>query len=279
VPAPPPALARQYELVGDAGKVRRQLHSGAHRPWARVPPKSPLTRNSPPCAQKNGEKKLRSQLCRTPEWCSSAAREAAAAQLAAAEPGLAAALRARQCARLSKRDMIALLAHWRYCSDLWRARGNRSARPLPGAPHAAADVDADASADSFTHGAPVAAARTRASRSAAGAAAAPAHAAHPHGVAVAPVPPVAEPGFGDSGPLSPPEVWRFIGAVLRPLSAEALRGLAGPEARDVAEVDAEAARAFALELAGLRMAESYAAQCVCADRSCMLTHPAVSVIC
>jgi hypothetical protein len=27
--------------------------------------------------QKNGEKKLRALLCRTPEWCSSAARDAA----------------------------------------------------------------------------------------------------------------------------------------------------------------------------------------------------------
>ena len=44
---------------------------------------------------------------------------------------MAAALRARKCSLLRKRDLISLAHMWQYASDLWRPRGNRPARQLP----------------------------------------------------------------------------------------------------------------------------------------------------
>lgn len=93
--APHPRDAPRYELVGDAGR-------------------------------KNGEKKLRSLLCRTAEWASSDARDAAAEALQAVLPRLADALRARASYMLSKQLLFALLGFWAYRSDAWRRRGNRT---------------------------------------------------------------------------------------------------------------------------------------------------------
>lgn len=99
--APHPCEAARFELVGDAGR-------------------------------KNGEKKLRSLLCRTAEWASSDARDAAAEALQAVLPRLADALRARASYMLSKQLLFALLGFWAYRSDAWRRRGNRTQRqPAP----------------------------------------------------------------------------------------------------------------------------------------------------
>ena len=75
--APPhPRDASRYELVGDPGR-------------------------------KNGEKKLRSALTRTPEWASSDARDAAADALRPVLPRLAEALHARASYMLSKQLLLA----------------------------------------------------------------------------------------------------------------------------------------------------------------------------
>ena len=76
---PPPGVAESYQLVGDPGK-------------------------------KNGEKKLRGLLNKTPEWNCSAVREAEAVK-AEARPGnesrdLAVALRAKSCASLRKCHLL-----------------------------------------------------------------------------------------------------------------------------------------------------------------------------
>jgi hypothetical protein len=93
-PPPPLEEAALYELVGDPGR-------------------------------RNGEKKLRSLLTRTDEWCSSESRGAAAAELQGRFPKLASSLLARSSGSLSKELMLALLAQWGYKSDLWARRGNR----------------------------------------------------------------------------------------------------------------------------------------------------------
>ncbi len=92
-------------------------------------------------AQKNGEKKLRAQLTRTPEWRSAAAREALAARLhAAGDVDFAAALRRPDASALRKRHLFALARAWGYASDVWRARGERA----PAAPRASAAAEAPA---------------------------------------------------------------------------------------------------------------------------------------
>ena len=69
---------------------------------------------------REGEKRLRQMLARTPEWADAVAREAAAL-LAEAEgiPDLADALRKRSLAALRKRSFLALCRSWGYRSDVW----------------------------------------------------------------------------------------------------------------------------------------------------------------
>jgi hypothetical protein len=233
----------------------------APRRRSRAPARPPAR---PPRPQKNGEKKLRALLTRTPEWCSSTARDAAAEALADAAPVLAAALRTRQCSRLTKADLFALAAHWRYASDLWRARGNRPARPLPAPPQAAAaplplpqqrqpsqqlraDADADTaeSAGEAPQSAPDAAADARR--------AVQPWQPPPHAAAAAAAAPGRELG---GGALHPDAVWCHIGTRLRPLSAAVGRALAGPAARAEAARDAATARLFAQELPTLQGLEA-----------------------
>ena len=98
-----------------------------------------------PCApdptrsQKNGEKKLRALLCRTPEWADAAARAAVAAQCDAAacddESGafatLAAVMRgADTSASLRKSHLLMLARCWRYQSSLWVRKETRKRMPL-----------------------------------------------------------------------------------------------------------------------------------------------------
>ena len=80
--------------------------------------------------KKDGEKRLRALLARTPEWLSGAARDAAA-DAHARMPGatcLVAALRARHSAELRKADLLTLCRHWRYASDVW---GRKSDGRMP----------------------------------------------------------------------------------------------------------------------------------------------------
>jgi hypothetical protein len=348
--------------VGDVGKVRlrsarrggravrsrARRHSGherrtsapAHTPRRDATAPRSLTRalpaRPPARAQKNGEKKLRAQLTRTPEWCSSAARDAAvrpktfvhcllfvamsrrflsllfafalarcahawlpppaadtraracvrrlcvcAAQadaLSAAFPALGSALRSRQCSRLTKRDLFELCAYWAYASDLWRARGNRPARPLPaGACTAAAAAAAAVPTPPLQQQPPRGDSAAGGSRSGdddtdssavrgggggvkseGGAAAA---AAAPLSIAWLPSPYDGAGSGGDElcfrslaagGSLDAGALWAHIGLRLRPLSAAAGRGAAGPAARAVAARDAAAARLFARELPHMR---------------------------
>ncbi len=89
----------------------------------------------------SGEKRLRALLCATPEWQSGAAREAAAARLAAAGHALtAAALERRESNALRKADVFRLCRLWRYKSDVWQraappaaraASADSSSPPLP----------------------------------------------------------------------------------------------------------------------------------------------------
>ena len=69
---------------------------------------------------REGEKRLRHLIARTPEWGDAVAREAAAL-LAEAEgiPELSDALRRRSLASLRKRSFLALCRSWGYRSDVW----------------------------------------------------------------------------------------------------------------------------------------------------------------
>jgi hypothetical protein len=81
--------------------------------------------------KKDGEKRLRALLARTPEWLSGAARDAAA-DAHALQPGaarLVAALRARHSAELRKADLLALCRHWRYASDVWGRKSDGRVPP------------------------------------------------------------------------------------------------------------------------------------------------------
>ena len=75
--------------------------------------------------QRNGEKKLRSLLTRTPEWGSSNARQAAAAAFGARHAKLAQVLETRHASDLNKEMLIMLCHFWGLRCDLWRLRGNR----------------------------------------------------------------------------------------------------------------------------------------------------------
>jgi hypothetical protein len=192
-------------------------------------------------AQKNGEKKLRAHVTRTPEWASSAAREAAvraapprhahitaspvltttqtlfpqARALRPQAPRLADALLARQCALLNKGDLLLLCAHWRYRGDVWRERGNRPSRPPP-----------------------------------------------PQRPQLAPSPPLplcaaAPPAPG--APLCASDVWAHIGTTLRPLSCRSVSLLIGSAARARAHADADAAALFAHGGAALAAQEAFMA--------------------
>jgi hypothetical protein len=78
-----------------------------------------------PRRKRNGEKRLRSLLTRTAEWRSSAVRLLAASAVEATNSSLAAALRKRSSADLSKACMLRLLDLWGYKCNLWEPRGNR----------------------------------------------------------------------------------------------------------------------------------------------------------
>jgi hypothetical protein len=70
---------------------------------------------------KNGEKKLRSLLCRTAQWSNADAREATAVRADAnGMPDMASALRGRDSSALRKRHFFALCRDWGYRSDVWR---------------------------------------------------------------------------------------------------------------------------------------------------------------
>ena len=122
-PAPPEGEEAQYELLSNVS------------------------------GKKNGEKRLRSQLSRTPEWRSMAERERLARACDAAGPGraaLARALRVGHCSLLRKSDLLYLARAWGYRSDIWGLRKERRVRgPLPEAtsfsavvPHGAAAANA-----------------------------------------------------------------------------------------------------------------------------------------
>ena len=80
--------------------------------------------------KKNGEKRLRSYLSRTPEWLNPQRRAQAAD---CAEPGgeqwarLVASLRNRRAVDLRKADLLFLCRLWGYRSDIWRSRRGRGA--------------------------------------------------------------------------------------------------------------------------------------------------------
>ena len=81
--------------------------------------------------KKDGEKRLRALLARTPEWLSGAARDAAA-DAHARQPSatrMVAALRARHSAELRKADLLALCRHWRYASDVWGRKSDGRVPP------------------------------------------------------------------------------------------------------------------------------------------------------
>ena len=90
-------------------------------------------------SQKNGEKKLRALLCRTPEWADAAARAAVAESCDAAaaddESGafatLAAVMRgADTSASLRKSHLLMLARCWGYQSSLWVRKESRKRMPL-----------------------------------------------------------------------------------------------------------------------------------------------------
>ena len=95
-------------------------------------------------ADRIGERVLRAQLCRTPEWQDDETRNAAAAHAdAAGLSALAAVLRGRNSPALRKRDFFKLCRFWSLRSDVWRRSpvAALSAAP-PHPPAAAADVAA-----------------------------------------------------------------------------------------------------------------------------------------
>ena len=134
--------------AGDLGQC------GALRQWRCLDARhgsGPCPRCSPPPADadaerfalrgdaksgREGEKRLRHLLARTPEWADPVAREAAAL-LAEAEgiPDLPEALRKRSLAALRKRSFLALCRAWNFKSDIWAPLEPRGA---PGARRAAA---------------------------------------------------------------------------------------------------------------------------------------------
>lgn len=106
-----------------------------------------LTRCSLRPAQKNGEKRLRRQLTRTPEWQSKQHRLAMADLadgMGADYAPLAAVMRGRaNCSTLRKCHLLLLARAWAYTSCLWQRR-----RPGPGMPAAAAAGGAECAAAS-----------------------------------------------------------------------------------------------------------------------------------
>jgi len=103
---PAPALEEEkaYELVGDPGL-------------------------------KNGEKKLRARILRTPEWESHDTRTALADELDAASPDpgssdarLARALRKKDVPSLRKAHLLALARRWGIASDIWLKKGEATRR-------------------------------------------------------------------------------------------------------------------------------------------------------
>jgi hypothetical protein len=96
---------------------------------------------------KNGEKQMRAQLCRTPEWADAHAREAAAVRAdASGMPELGVALRARDVTALRKRHFFALCRDWQLRSDVWR-----SMRDIHGRDDAAQPAAARAAAAGEAH--------------------------------------------------------------------------------------------------------------------------------
>jgi hypothetical protein len=88
-----------------------------------------------------GQKRLRALLCRTREWNSAAARAQLAALCdasaglstavgAASHLALAAALRAKRSAALTKPQMMRMARAWGYASDLWRRHGRASRKRM-----------------------------------------------------------------------------------------------------------------------------------------------------
>jgi hypothetical protein len=197
------------------------------------------------CARRGG-----AAHARTCVRCAHAAAEAKSAPTQAlvierTSPALAAALRVRHSSRLKKSDIFLLLSHWRYASDLWRARGNRPARP-PAAAGAAAAASLRAHADD----------EDDARSGAAGVLSLPPPAPPASLACVCRTWGVLEPG---SGAAPPAALWAYVGDTLRPLASAVARGLAGPAARALAAQDAAAARLFARELPTLLAAEAQAA--------------------
>lgn len=89
--------------------------------------------------QRTGERRLRSLVSRTPEWCSLEERLRVAGLCASRRPRLAAALRSRQSAELRKGDLLWLCALWGYRSHVWARKkdgpgGGRRAVPAEPAP-------------------------------------------------------------------------------------------------------------------------------------------------
>ncbi len=69
--------------------------------------------------KKNGEKKLRALIARTPEWCSQTSR-AYAASKCPSRSRLAKVLKSRLASELRKSDLLFLSRVWRFKSSVWR---------------------------------------------------------------------------------------------------------------------------------------------------------------
>jgi hypothetical protein len=155
-PPPDEADTADYVLRGDKGAARvggRRAITYAYgtrpswtRGWRLMIVPRPGARRADARAgarthgagQKNGERRLRSQLCRTREWHCAESREAAAAQLvggathshaaAADVSNLVNALRTRNVAIMRKADFFMLCRLWRLRSDVWRSARAEPAR-------------------------------------------------------------------------------------------------------------------------------------------------------
>ena len=81
----------------------------------------------------SGTKRLRRAVLLTPEWNTTADREAAATLVdAAGDPhGVARVLRGKLSRELSKPQLLLLCSTWRYRSDLWAPKGDTCRKRAP----------------------------------------------------------------------------------------------------------------------------------------------------
>ena len=138
---PGPSTATSLQLLG--GAHVRCLDASHLQPCSQcTPPPADVELDdfelrSDTVGKRNGERRLRSLLSRTPEWCSLEERTRVA-ELCEGQPAfarLAASLRARQSAELRKGDLLKLCRMWNYRSHIWRRKKDGAlARPTAAAP-------------------------------------------------------------------------------------------------------------------------------------------------